>query len=69
MDVFDCGTLTWLHVEEMTPEDGADSVKHQGKHGPVTLEHYRRAVAGQPMRDTLATAREFLVAPPGMPSL
>ncbi len=69
LDVFDCGTLMWLRVEEMTPEDGADFVKHQGKHGPANLERYRRAVAGQPVRDTLATARDFLVAPPGMPPI
>ncbi len=48
LDAFDCGTLTWLHVAEMTPEDGADFVKVEGKgkHAPVNLEHYRQAVAG-----------------------
>jgi hypothetical protein len=69
LDDFDCGTLTWLRVEEMTPDDSADFVKFQGKHGPANLEHYRRAVAGEPVRDTLANARAFLVAPPGMPPL
>lgn len=53
----------------MTSEDGADFVKHQDKHGPANLQRYRRAVAGQPVRTTLATARDFLVAPPHMPPL
>ncbi len=63
------GTLTWLHVEEMTSKDGPDFVKPQNPHSSANLQHYRCAVAGQPVRDTLAAARDFLVAPPGMPPL
>ncbi len=66
---YEAGTLTWLHVNEMTPEDRAGFLEPRNKHGAANLVHYQRAVAGQPVRDTLMTARDFLVAPPGMPTL
>jgi hypothetical protein len=71
MRVFDHGTLTWLHVHEMTPEDGTGFVLLQGKpeHHAANLAHYLRAVAGQPVRETLTTARNFLVHTPGMQPL
>jgi hypothetical protein len=63
---FYAGTLNWLRLEEMTPEDQADFVKTRDKYGRANLEHYRLTVAGRPVRDTLAVARDFLVAPPGL---
>jgi hypothetical protein len=69
---YDHGTLTWLHVHEMnTHEDGSGFVLLQGKpeQHAANLAHYLRAVAGQPVRAALETARDFLVHPPGMQPL
>ena len=57
MRYFSCGILVWRDDPTVTASPDRESERQR-----ISRERYRDLVAGQPVRETLATARDYLVA-------